>query len=498
MAKITTTVEIKRDILRVVQLKKGIKDVVLLGYLEERLPFIPSLELEENVELIIAKVRALLQKLPLKAKTPIFVIPTSEIMLRFFDLPFLPKKDRAEAIKYEAQKYIPFAIDDIASDFYIPYEIKGKEMRVVYMAVKYNVLNRYIKIASALGMKISAIEPYPFSLLRALFTSGDLKAKDFVLVVDLDYSGSTILVTQGLNIYIARDFIVSPVSEITSAQVLNKIVFEINRTIDYMIKEFPQQQIKEVVLTGEVASDEIRESLMNALGSNVRLASLENKIASDKQGIAKKHLGITGAGLRSLVSYDIDLDFFSDYRGKSSETPALSIKDFMPKELIQDLIMLFISIVMAGAYLNHQVKSVENMAGNISLPQGLSSTNSRELLQDIKGLENKVKFLRDTVAQREKFVEIFNFIPANLTQGIWLDSLQMAVPDKKGAQEFLVTGYGYGSDSQGVDLIYNLLDALNRSEKAKKLFSDIKIVNVEKSVLEGFPVIKFSLKAVMK
>ncbi|MDP8216315.1 MAG: pilus assembly protein PilM [Candidatus Kaelpia imicola] len=499
MAKITTTIEIKRDILRVTQLKRGLKDISLLGHVEEKLPFVPALDLDENVELIIAKLRTLFQKLPLRPKNPIFIIPTSEIMLRFFDLPYIGKKERAEAIKYEAQKYIPFAIDDIASDFYIPYEIKSKEMRVVYMAVKHEVLSRYVHIASKLGIKISAIEPYPFSILRSLFTSGDLKAKDFVLILDLDYAGSTILVTQGLNLYIARDFIVSTVSEITSAQVLNKIVFEINRTIDYMIKEFPQQSIKEVILTGEVANEEIRESLMNALNVNVKLASLENKIAAAEKDIVKKHLGIIGAGLRSLISYDIDLDFFSDYRGRAEQAKGLRIKDLIPKELIRDLIFIFLGLLVSGFYLKYQMQSVEKIEHSISLPAGLAGAKIKSLQKDIKELERKTVFLKDILNQRAKFTDVFNFLPANLTDGIWLDSMEIKnFAKKKTVKELLISGYGYDNDSKGVDLIYNLLDKFNRSKEAKSLFQDIKILNVDKTELEGFDVIRFSLKAVMR
>jgi len=498
MAKVTTAIEIKRDILRVTQLKRGLNNISLLGYVEEKLPFIPSLDLDENVELIIAKLRALFQKLPLRTKNPIFIIPTSEIMLRFFDLPYLSKKERSEAIKYEAQKYIPFAIDDIASDFYIPYEIKGKEMRVVYMAVKHEVLNRYVYIASKLGMKISAIEPYPFSILRSLFTSGDLKAKDFVLVLDLDYAGSTILVNQGLNLYIARDFIVSTVSEITSAQVLNKIVFEINRTIDYMIKEFPQQSIKEVILTGEVANEEIRESLMSALNINIKLASLEDKVAATKKDIVKKHLGIIGAGLRSLVSYDIDLDFFSDYRGRAEQRKSLSIQDLIPKELIRDLLLICLGLFMSGLYFKHQMQSIEKIEQSVYLPVRLEGESPNSIKKEIRKLEEKKTFLKNILSQRVQFSEVFNFIPANLTTGIWLDGLSIKSTNKNDSIELLLTGYGYDTENKGVDLIYNLLDKINRSKESKKLFKDIKIVNIDKATLEGFSVIKFSLKAIIK
>jgi len=62
----------------------------------------------------------------------------------------------------------------------------------------------------------------------------------------------------------------------------------------------------------------------------------------------------------------------------------------------------------------------------------------------------------------------------------------------------LLSGYGYDTGDKGVDLIYNLLDKMNSSKESKKLFKDIKVVDVGKTSLEGFNVIEFSLKAVMR
>ncbi|MDP8233527.1 MAG: pilus assembly protein PilM [Candidatus Saelkia tenebricola] len=497
MANITTAIEIKGDILRVLQLKKGVRDISLTGYVEEKLPFMPSLDLDENVDLIIAKLRILLQNLPHKSKNTVFIIPTSQVMLRFFDLPFLSKKEREEAIKYEAQKYIPFAIDDIASDFYIPYEIKGKEMRVVYMAVKHGTLNKYVRIASSLGVKLSAIEPYPFSLLRALFTSGALKMKDFALVIDLDYSGSTILVTQGLNLYIARDFIVSPVSEITSAQVLNKIVFEINRTIDYMIKEFPHQSINEIILTGEVANEEIRESLMSMLNLNVKLTSLSGKISSSQPEVLKKYTGLAGAGLRDLISYDIDLDFFADYRGKIQQGSHFSFKDLMPRELVRDLFLLAIGAFITGAYLMRQMESIRDMEYAIHLSRSVSMSSEKVIKQEMKEIEKKIQSFNGILKGKRNFTDIFNFVPQNLTMGVWLESLELSV-SSQGQKVLRMEGFGYTGASQGVGVIYQLLEAINESKESKEIFEEIKITNVEKTKLRDFDVIKFSMQMIVK
>lgn len=497
MAKITTAIEIKKDVLRVAQLKKGFKEISLLGYLEEKLPFPASLEIEENIGLVSSKLKSLLPRLPERVRNPVFIIPTSEIMVRFFDLPYLGKVERKEAIKYEAQKYIPFAIDEIISDFYVPYEMKGKEMRVIYTAIKNDVLTRYLNIITALGVRPSAIEPYPFSLLRALFTSGDLKPKEFVIIVDLDYSGSTIIVTQGINLFIARDFVIPAFSETASEDMIGKVVFEINRTIDYMIKEFPHQPIKEIILSGEISNQEIRNNLMDKLNLTVKLASLEGKLTAENGELLRKYLGLLGAGLRSLVSYDVDLEFFSDYQRKIMPEKAIKLSDFVPRELVQDLLLIILGILGANFYLQHQVRFVKNMQEAVSLPRGVSINDESKIRAEIKNLQEKVQTYQNLLEKRFQPTNIFNFIPQKLPPGIWLETLELTRA-KNGQLKMLLSGYGYDSEGKGVNLAYDLLEKINISPEAKWLFSDVKITSLEKVELEGFKVIKFKLGMVLK
>ncbi len=144
------------------------------------------------------------------------------------------------------------------------------------------------------------------------------------------------------------------------------------------------------------------------------------------------------------------------------------------------------------------MQSIEKIEQSVYLPVRLEGESPNSINKKIKKLGEKKDFLKNILSQRVQFSEVFNFIPANLTTGIWLDGLSIKSSDKSDSIELLLTGYGYDTENKGVDLIYNLLDKINRSKESKKLFKDIKIVNIGKATLEGFSVIKFSLKAVMK
>jgi hypothetical protein len=439
-----------------------------------------------------------LERLPLKAKNPVMVIPTQDIMVRFFDLPYLPPKERSEAVKYEAQKYIPFTIDDIISDFYIPYEIKGKEMRVVFMAVKKEILDKYLNIASNLGLKLLAIEPYPFSLMRALFYSGDLKLREFVLIVDLDHAGCSILVTQGLNLYIARDFIFSTSFEFSPERVMEKVIFEINRTMDYVIKEFPHQPIKEIIVTGEAVEGIERERLASALNMNVKIASLEGKASSPSVDLLKRYVGLIGAAMRGQVKYDVELDFFADYKSKIIPEAKLALSDFIPKELIQDVILVMLGVIFLNFYLGYEMKTIKEISRAVATPKKFSGVSEERLNKEIKEIRYKIGLFNNFLTDKLRLTQFMNLISQNLPSGVWLEKISLE-HTRDGRREINVEGYGYDKEQRkSIELIYDFLEKINTSAEIKPLVRDVKVTNVEKTELMGFKVVKFSLKIALQ
>lgn len=498
MARITTAIEIKRDVIRAIQVKGRFKELTVVSYEEERLPFAPSLELEENIDLISSKLHVLLERLPLKVKNPVMVIPTQDIMVRFFDLPYLPPKERSEAVKYEAQKYIPFTIDEIISDFYIPHEIKGKEMRVVFMAVKEEVVDKYLNIASNLGLKLLAIEPYPFSLMRALFYSGDLKLRDFVLIVDLDHAGCSILVTQGLNLYIARDFVFSTSFEFDPGKIVEKVIFEVNRTMDYVIKEFPHQPVKEIIVTGEAVEGIERERLSSALNINVKIASLEGKASSPGVDLLKRYVGLIGAAMRGQVKYDVELDFFADYKSKVAPEAKLALSDFIPKELIQDVILVMLGVIFLNFYLGYEMRTIKEISRALAMPERFSVMDEEGLKEEIKEIRYKIGLFNDLLTEKLRLTHFMNFLSQSLPSGVWLERISLE-HTREGGREINIEGYGYDKErGKSIELIYDFLEKVNTSAEVKPLVRDVKVTNVEKTELMGFKVVKFNLRIALQ
>ncbi len=86
-----------------------------------------------------------------------FSVPASRTFSRILTLPLLAKKDLAEAVKLEAEQYIPVPIDDL----YIDHTIIRKDNKntdVLAVAVPKKIVDSYLLLAKLLGLEAVVME----------------------------------------------------------------------------------------------------------------------------------------------------------------------------------------------------------------------------------------------------------------------------------------------------------------------------------------------------
>lgn len=84
-------------------------------------------------------------------------VPAARTFVRLLTLPKLEDKDMDEAVRLEAEQYIPVAIDDL----YIDYELirqNDKEQDILVVAVPKRLVDSYVKLAKILGLELVFIE----------------------------------------------------------------------------------------------------------------------------------------------------------------------------------------------------------------------------------------------------------------------------------------------------------------------------------------------------
>ena len=82
----------------------------------------------------------------LEQETPLcFSYPAEPVLLRYFKMLKIPKKEWEVAIRFEARKYLPFNMEQMQSDFIILPLVKGSsEIEVVFFAVDQAYAQRWV------------------------------------------------------------------------------------------------------------------------------------------------------------------------------------------------------------------------------------------------------------------------------------------------------------------------------------------------------------------
>ncbi len=84
-------------------------------------------------------------------------VPAARTFTRILTLPQLDVKDIGEAVRLEAEQYIPVPIDDLYIDFQlISKSEKGQDLLVV--AVPKKIIDSYMNLANILGLEVIAME----------------------------------------------------------------------------------------------------------------------------------------------------------------------------------------------------------------------------------------------------------------------------------------------------------------------------------------------------
>ena len=115
-------------------------------------------------------VRALMDDYGIEAEYAVVAVGGQSTIIRPINLPMMPKDELDAYIQYEAERYIPFALEDVNLDSQIVTEqIEGTdEMEVLLVAAQKNLVGSFISAAEEAGLTLSCVDVASFAVMRAL------------------------------------------------------------------------------------------------------------------------------------------------------------------------------------------------------------------------------------------------------------------------------------------------------------------------------------------
>jgi len=217
------------------------------------------------------------------SKNVIAALPSTASFTSIIKTPRLNEKELGESISYQADKYIPMPIDQVKLDWAVIGDNPGEEeLTVLLVAAPNNVATKYLNIIQKAGFELLALEVNALAIARSLTipTQSNLTT----MIVDIGTSNCDIAIFTGQVPQIVRSIGVGSkalrrvisqnlgLDETQADQFMKKfgmqedkiegqvfrtlkpvvdhIVEEINKSVNYFVERNPKTRIEKIILTG--------------------------------------------------------------------------------------------------------------------------------------------------------------------------------------------------------------------------------------------------------
>ncbi len=136
-------------------------------------------------------IRAVLDEARIKTKAAIFSIPDFSTFCVSFDMPPMNKNEIAQAVYYNAPKYIPLPVTETTLDWKLIGGTPGDKqssLKIFLVAIPNQIVQDYQKVAQLAGLELYAVEAEALGLSRVLARDN----KKVVCLIDIGVQSTTI------------------------------------------------------------------------------------------------------------------------------------------------------------------------------------------------------------------------------------------------------------------------------------------------------------------
>ena len=323
--------------IRFVLIGKGSANPILLSY--GSIPMPPGLSASDSVAdqtRIADLVKKLLKDSNVVVKNAVAGLPSSKIFTSLITTPKLDNAQLAKAIQYQAEQYIPMALDQVKLDYsVVGQSADGLNLDVLLVAAPVTVVTKYANILDLAGLEPLALEANAVAVGRSLVSNKDIA----VVVLDIGSLDSDITIINNDVPRLMRSVAVGGLTFVKSVsqnlgldevqadqftskfgltqtklegQVykaikpsLDSLVSEIDKSIKFFKSQSPDVKIEKLVITGAaVTLPELAPYLATATGLPVEFGNAWVNVSYPSasqdalMGISKDYAAAVGLALR--------------------------------------------------------------------------------------------------------------------------------------------------------------------------------------------------------
>jgi len=144
-----------------------------------------------------------------RGRLAVSAVSGRNVITRYIVMQRLSDDELDTAIQFEADKYIPFGIDEVMLDYQKIEDLESGQMRVLLVAVKRNIVDEHIRILSDIGLEPWTIDVEAFAIGNAFLEGNRSKiGSSTVALVDIGHAKTNIVVMSGAKTMFNRELYV--------------------------------------------------------------------------------------------------------------------------------------------------------------------------------------------------------------------------------------------------------------------------------------------------
>lgn len=194
---------------------------------------------------LLGTIKSLVEELKLSVKEVSIAVSGPSTIVRFVSMPKMREDELKGAIKFEAEKYIPFAIDDCIIDYQVlKRDDKENKLETLLVAVKKELVLEKIGMVEESGLNVAVVDVDTFAIANSFLSNfaGRDQSKTAALL-NIGASFTNVSIVRDAILYFSRDVAIGG-SDFTAAISKDMNIDKINAE---KVKMSPQDRSQEII-----------------------------------------------------------------------------------------------------------------------------------------------------------------------------------------------------------------------------------------------------------
>lgn len=299
MARLGVGLDIGSNCVKAVQLRRNGKSTIELEKfgMAEVNPGGPPLNGSASREAKVRAIQAALDMAKIKTRNVVSSVSGEPIIVRYIQLPDMPENELKEALRWEAEEYIPFNIDEVNLDSTILGKSEdGSMVNVLLVAAKRDLIAEHVDTIRAAGLQPEIVDVDSFAFLNCYEINYEPDPSSVVALVNLGSSNTNINIFFNGVSHFSRDIPIAG-NQITT-MVKNKLGKEWNEAEQMKIMEGAPEVNAEALVDASVGGEE-NANLLDSIRGTVERLTGENVSDSGPEEITQQ---VIKSNLDTLLS----------------------------------------------------------------------------------------------------------------------------------------------------------------------------------------------------